>query len=131
MCNYDWSFFLIDICVYCDANLWKCFLIDIISNSKASERIGSPQSPVVDLVVEVEEEDPSPTTNVKRNSSPPIEIVNGNETGDAKGKKKCTSDVWIILIERKLMGNLNLSVIIVASITWVILKRVQDIYVFI
>lgn len=49
----------------------------------------------MDLVVEVEEEeeDPSPTTNVKRNSSPPIEGVNGNETGDAKGKKKCTSDV--------------------------------------
>ena len=102
-------FFLIDICVYCDGNLWICFLIDRISNSKASERIGSPQSPVVDLVVEVEEEekDPSPTTNVKRNSSPLIEVMNGNEIGDAKGKKKCTSYVWDHFNIKKVNGKLK------------------------
>ena len=81
------------------------FLIDRISNSKTFEQIGSPQSPVVDLVVE--EEDPSPTTNVKRNSSPLIEVMNGNETGDAKGKKKCTSYVCDHFNIKKVNGKLK------------------------
>ena len=85
------------------------FLIDRISNSKTFEQIGSPQSPVVDLVVEEEEEEenPSPTTNVKRNSSPLIEVMNGNETGDAKGKKKCTSYVCDHFNIKKVNGKLK------------------------
>ena len=36
----------------------------------------------MDLVIEEEQEDPSPTMNVEGNSSPSIEVVNGDENED-------------------------------------------------
>ena len=81
MCNWV-EFFIIDICVYCDANVWIFVLIDRILNSQTSKPIWRPQSPIMDLVIEEEQEDPSPTTNVEGNSSPSIEVVNGDENED-------------------------------------------------
>ena len=57
------------------------------------------------MVVE-EEEDPFPTTNVERNSSPPIDIMNGVEDEDAKRKRKSTS-IWCHIKRKKVIGKLK------------------------
>ena len=55
-------------------------------------------------MVEEEEEDPSPTTNVEGSSSHLIEVVNGDEAKDARGKRKCNSNVWDHFTRKKVDG---------------------------
>ena len=84
-------------------NLWIFVLIDRISNSQTSEPIGSLKSPMVDLVGEdVEEQE------------------------ETKEEKEGVPQMFgSILLGRKLMGNLKLNAIIVASFTWMTLAKVH------
>ena len=91
--------FLIDICVWCDANLWIFVLTNRIHNSQNFEQIRSPQSLVVDLVVEVKGEEGEEEEEEEEDVH-----VNGDEDMDASEKGRCTSDVWNHFTRKKVNG---------------------------